>query len=377
MKPAEQAADIRGQKSESGNPVVTVLMPVYNAERYIAQAVRSILGQSLQNFELLIIDDGSTDKTRDILNGFNDARIKVIHRERRGVAAALRLGVEMASGQYIARMDADDESMPQRLQVEKDCLDKYSRVAVVHGWVDYIDSESRVIRHKLGNPQSNIATKWLLVWQNVPFHPTVMVRSSMLRDNDINYRLETNRAEDFDLWNRVALVGDFYFVPEVLLHYRVHGKSVTRSEAVELQLEAYEKVIRENFRRYGVNISWEVARELAIISGGAKTDPVSYQYKVLNRTLITLVRNMTGAFTNRLSISASGIAKTQAMQLTRWARYMLNTSRVYSLRLLWESLQRNLAMMFSALFWAVLAGAILPKRIRRWVESSKRLPACV
>ena len=113
-------------------------MPVYNSERYVARAVKSILDQTFRDFEFLVINDGSTDRSIDIIREFNDPRIRVIDTENQGVAAALRLGMEMARGTYIARMDADDESLPNRLEIEKHCLDAHPEVAVVHGSVQYM-----------------------------------------------------------------------------------------------------------------------------------------------------------------------------------------------------------------------------------------------
>jgi len=123
------------------HPAVTVLMPVYNGERYVARAVKSILDQTFRDFEFLIINDGSTDGSIDIIRDFSDPRIRVIDTENQGVAAALKLGIEKARGKYIARMDVDDESLINRLEREKYCLDEHPDITVVHGSVEYIDAE--------------------------------------------------------------------------------------------------------------------------------------------------------------------------------------------------------------------------------------------
>ena len=352
-------------------PAVTVLMPVYNAQRFVGQAVQSILDQSLSDFEFLIIDDGSTDDTRSIIDGYPDPRIRVLRTERSGVAAALRLGLTEAGGEYIARMDADDESLPQRLHIEKQALDRDPRALLVHSRVDYIDDDGRVMRSAVGDPRTSLETKWSLLWRNVPFHPTVMMRATLLKDHGLNYRIEANWAEDFDLWNRASALGEFVFLPDVLVRYRIHGQSITRSEAVNLQLAAYADVVRDNFHRLGIPISKEVSREIAIVSGGAKIDPIRYAYRNLDDALLPLFRRISTAFAQSFAIEPGAIARTQAGQLLRWARYMLNTSARSSLELLRAGAGVAPGIVFSGVFWTVLAATLLPRRARRWIEDRR------
>ena len=127
-------------------------MPVHNAERYVLGAVESILGQSWSDFEFLIVNDGSTDGTRDRLAGVKDPRLRIVDTERAGVAGALRLGLHLARGRYIARMDADDESLPHRLARQKACLDEQPGVGMVHGRAECIDGEGRPLGLDPGGP---------------------------------------------------------------------------------------------------------------------------------------------------------------------------------------------------------------------------------
>ncbi len=344
------------------HPVVTVLMPVYNSERYIAKAVKSILDQTFRDFELLVINDGSTDRCIDIIRGFSDPRIRVIDTENQGVAAALRLGMELARGVYIARMDADDECLPGRLEIEKHCLDKYSEIAVVHGSVEYVDSEGAPLIFVRDEGHSNIDTKWLLNWKNLLIHPTVMLRASVLKEHSLNYRLEMNRAEDFDLWNRVAQVGDFMYLPDVLVKYRVHSENVSNSTPANLQFDAQSRVVMENFQRNGIELSRETAQELVVISGAARINPIPYHYKNLSGSLHSLAADLSSEFCRTFTIETKVLAEIQARQYLRWARYMLNTSRCYAVRLLFISLRKRKAVIFSYLFWAVMGGLLLPKR---------------
>ena len=344
------------------HPAITVLMPVYNGERYVVKAVKSVLDQTFRDFEFLVINDGSTDRSIELIREFDDPRIRVIDTENQGVAAALHLGIKEARGVYIARMDADDESLPNRLELEKRSLDEHPDIAVVHGSVEYIDSEGVPIFLERDEGHSNIVTKWLLNWKNVPMHSTVMLRAAVLKLHGLNYRIEMNRAEDFDLWNRVARVGNFMYLPDVLLKYRVHSENVSNSTPEDLQFDAQSRVLKENFKRYGVEVPKEMAQELVVISGAARVSPVTYCYKNLKGSLHCLVADVSNNFCKTLIIDEKVLATIQARQYLRWARYMLYTSRSYTLRLLLISLRKRKGSVMSYPFWAVMGGLLLPKK---------------
>jgi glycosyltransferase involved in cell wall biosynthesis len=343
-------------------PEVTILMPVYNAERYVVKAVESILNQTFQDFEFLIINDGSTDQSLELIKDFGDPRIRVINTENQGVAAALHLGMEMARGAYIARMDADDECLPNRLEIEKRCLDEHDDIAVVHGSLEYIDSEGSPIFMQKDEGHSNVLTKWLLNWRNVLIHSTVMLRASVLKENNLNYRIEMNRAEDFDLWNRVARISDLMYLPDVLIRYRVHSENVSNSTPIDLQFNAQSRVLQENFHRYGVELTLEIAQELVVISGAARINPITYIYENLNGRLHCIAAVLLNKFCVAHTVEKNELDRTQADQYLRWARYMLNTSRSYTIRLLFVSLCKRKRAVFSYLFWAVMGGLLLPKK---------------
>lgn len=344
------------------NPPVTVLMPVYNGELYVARAVKSILGQTFRDFEFLVINDGSTDRSIDIIRGFNDPRIRVVDTENQGVAAALHLGMEMARGAYIARMDADDECLPNRLEIEKCCLDEHDDIAVVHGSVEYIDSDGAPVFLERDEGHSNNITKWLLNWKNVPIHSTVMMRASILKEHALNYRIEMNRVEDFDLWNRIARVGDFMYLPDILIRYRIHSENVSNSSPVDLQFDAQTRVVRENIKRYGVELSIETAQELVVISGAARINPINSCYKNLKGKLHCLVADVSSNFCKSYAIEAKELNEIQARQYLRWARYMLNTSRSYAVHLLFISIGKRNTVIFSYPFWAVMGGLFLTRK---------------
>lgn len=351
------------------NVPITVLMPVYNGGKCLKEAVESILSQTFDDFEFLIINDGSTDDTRDILESYNDPRIRLIHTDNNGVATALNMGVEMAKGKYIARMDADDISLPNRLEIEKDYLDRNPDVAVIHGMVDYIDRYGNIIRRNVGVRQSTVDTKWLLLWKTTVIHPTVMIRAEVLRRNNLNYRVETNLAEDFDLWSRLSLVGDFLFLPQVLLRYRFHNEKVTNLKPVKMQIDVYSNIVAENFKRFGINLNKEVAEELAVISGHTKINPIQYNYKHLSGKLHRLSEDVSEKFVKYFSMDKKDLSSIKAKQLVLWARYFLHTSKRYALKLLYYSLRQSQKVFISYRFYAVCIAMILPRKYMDWLTN--------
>ncbi|MDH3692561.1 MAG: glycosyltransferase, partial [Gammaproteobacteria bacterium] len=320
---------------------VTVLMPVYNREEYVGDAIRSILSQTYADFEFLIINDGSTDNSREIIASYSDERIKVLDTENKGWASALRTGVSQAKGRYIARMDSDDISLPKRLEQQNDYLDQNPNVAFVHSLVDYIDPNGELIRRRVGHCFSDIETKWHLLWRNVVVHPAVMLRSSVLKKHNLNYLSDRYRADDFDLWNRLARVGDIHCIPEVLLRYRIHGDSATRTNAMKAQFDVYRDVIKDNWAAYGKNITRATAADLAVISSGTQIDARYYQYDHLIDNLHIILSEIDEKFRLYHGIDREQLDAAQASQLISWARYMLSTSKLYAAKLLFIGFRRK------------------------------------
>lgn len=212
-------------------PKITVLMCVYNGERFLCEAVESILTQTCQDFEFLIIDDGSTDSTRDIILSYTDPRIKFVENfQNIGHAKSLNKGVRLAQGSYIARMDADDISLPERLEQQAAFLDEHPSVGLVASHIRYIDIDNEDLgfwNDDIRHPDAKSIIAYLPINNCIP-HPTVMIRSEILKR--YKYReVFTANQEDWDLWMR--LISDnvtIEKIPECLLHYRKHQESLTK-----------------------------------------------------------------------------------------------------------------------------------------------------
>ncbi|MBS1942218.1 MAG: glycosyltransferase [Bacteroidetes bacterium] len=213
-------------------PKITVLLPVYNSAPYLHQAVDSILGQSRTDFELLAIDDGSTDGSLGILRSYMDPRMRILaHPRNQGLITTLNEGIGLARGEYIARMDADDVMLPERLAEQASFLDSDPSIAVVAGFVDFINAEGSITgtwgSDRATPDEASVAA--MLPRTNCIAHPSVMIRRSALAR--LRYDPRQTGTEDWDLWLRMRSRGwRIAKLPKVLLHYRIHAASAMAGE---------------------------------------------------------------------------------------------------------------------------------------------------
>jgi glycosyltransferase involved in cell wall biosynthesis len=206
-------------------PHVSVLLPVYRGAGRVEAAVKSVLAQTWDDFELLVLDDCSPDESAAIALGFGDSRVRVVRNERNlGQVATLNRGLNYARGEYIARLDQDDVCLPSRLARQVELLDAESSVAVVGTWVDVVDDDDNVVetlRTRLDEPSDAV---FLALVHRLPlYHPSVTFRRTVVADAG-GYDESVRYCEDMDLWRRLLLAGHrLEVVPEPLLRYRVHG----------------------------------------------------------------------------------------------------------------------------------------------------------
>lgn len=219
------------------HPEISVLMSVYNDEKYIEEAIDSILNQSLQDFEFIIIDDASTDQTSQILRlaSQNDKRIKVYRNDSNiGLTKSLNKGLGLINSKYVARMDSDDVSMPYRLEKQLEVFKANPNSVLVTSNVDIIN-EDGIVWHQPRRYASNSQIAWLLVFYNyIGGHSQVMFqRDSVLAVGGYN---ETYKySQDYDLWVRLSELGDINLIDDVLLQYRQRVGSITDTKSDEQQ----------------------------------------------------------------------------------------------------------------------------------------------
>lgn len=208
-------------------PKVSVLMPVYNAAPYLKEAIDSILGQSFTEFELIIINDGSTDSSNEIIKSYQDPRISFTNNESNlGLVETLNLGIDLAQGEYIARMDGDDISLPERLARQVDFMDAHPEVGACGSAFQFFGDSDRIALH----PSDYKQCFTLLSVNSSLGHPTSMIRRKVLTDHHIRYENEYHYAADYAFWIRVSQVSCISSLPETLLLYRWHSANMSKTD---------------------------------------------------------------------------------------------------------------------------------------------------
>ena len=294
-----------GTNLTSEAPKVTVLMSVYNGEKYLAEAVDSILNQTFRDFEFLIINDGSTDATADILERYqrSDNRITVYNQENQGLIASLNRGCQLARGEYVARMDADDVSLPERLAKQVQFMDTHPDIGVVGTWVEYMDENGR----RLGEwhyPTAPGVIGWHLLFWCCLAHPSVVMRRDVFLQLGF-YRPQALHAEDYDLWSRAVTVTRLANIPEVLLRYRITGEGIcqrhhqTQEESV---MRAMRPLLQSLLRS---EVPLEVVTAMRKTSMG---QPLSNLQEVVETT--TAIRRLYRAY-----VAAACLSRTEASDI--------------------------------------------------------------
>lgn len=224
-------------------PLLSVLMAVHNGEKYLQDAIKSMLNQTFRNFEFLIIDDGSIDGSATILEEYakHDTRIRLIHQHNRGLTKSLNRGIFEAKGRLIARMDADDIALPDRLAKQIAFLNKNSEIAALGTWVHFIDEHGSALGSSNGATTPG-QIKWDLSTRNNIWHPTAIIRREWLeklRGYDESFPV----AQDYDLWARLCQMGgQMAVLPEPLLKYRWNSNQISKKKA-ETQNQAVLRVL--------------------------------------------------------------------------------------------------------------------------------------
>ena len=208
-------------------PSVSILMPVYNAEPYLSEAIQSMLNQTYADFELIILDDCSTDRSAEVVQTFSDARI-VYHRNEvnSGLANNLNTGLKLATGKYIARMDGDDISLPHRLQTQVDFLESHPDIDLCSCAMQMFGADNQLwIRDRY--PEQ---VKITMMFYSAVLHASSVFRRDVFEKNNLYYKQETFPAEDYDLWARAAFFCRMVNLPDVMYLYRMHRTQVTSTD---------------------------------------------------------------------------------------------------------------------------------------------------
>jgi glycosyltransferase involved in cell wall biosynthesis len=216
-------------------PKISVIMPVYNGEKYVREAIQSVLDQTFSDFEFIIVDDGSTDNSGEAINSFKDERIRYEQLPHRGLIHTLNHAIQIARGTYIARMDADDIALPERLARQVEYMDTHPDIAVCGSWATCIDKNGDNIGSYNYPPVENKKIKKYALIHNPFIHPSVVIRKEMIEKVG-GYRAFWKHTEDYELWTRVLSLYKGTNIPEYLLKYRVHDNQVTASKSLMMRV---------------------------------------------------------------------------------------------------------------------------------------------
>lgn len=209
------------------NPQISIILPAYNAEKYLTSAIESILQQSFKDFEFIILNDGSTDNTEKIILSYTDSRIRYIKNEKNlKLIKTLNKGIELAKGKYIARMDADDIALPTMLEECYTFFETHPEYSIVAPSVYNMDNDGRTYK-KGNNRYSSEVLPYILLFENVVTHPGIMLKADILKKYQYEDSGLVTHFEDHDCWNRILSdEHKIYVLPQHLLFYRINNEGI-------------------------------------------------------------------------------------------------------------------------------------------------------
>jgi glycosyltransferase involved in cell wall biosynthesis len=270
------------------NKLISVLLPVYNAGKYITDSVKSILDQTYTNFELIIVDDGSVDESADLIQKFSDTRILFFQKNNTGMADTLNFAFQKSSGEYIARQDADDISMPSRFHKQITFLENHQDIVLTGTWARVLN-DSRILSH----PSDNLTLKLFLLFDNPFVHSSVMMRKNVFEYSS-QYDLHKHPLiQDYALWSEISLKGKIANIPEVLQLYREvksgisqttkdYKKIVAAQSAENIKSMGIDEVVADYISYIYHNCFSEIRRKISVNQAMKTYDHVVNELKLKN-----------------------------------------------------------------------------------------------
>lgn len=301
-------------------------MPAYNAGPFLGAAITSLLEQSFGDFELIVVDDGSTDDTPELLNAILDPRVAVLTQPKnRGYVAALERAIRIARGRYLARQDADDLSLPGRLAAQVEFLDRHPEVVLIGAACRRVGAGGEVLANYPA-AVDDTAIRWHMLFRNAFVHSAVMLRRSALDGAGLRYDAGYAPSEDYRLWSQLLCHGRGANLPEPLVAHRRHAGQISKRES-EVQRTHAERVSRENLAEIGIELRDEELRALRAWVLGGSGRPSRREMAALART-----REVLAAFA-----AATGDRRGSALAARSWVRGTLRRLPARDLPAAWRS----------------------------------------
>lgn len=238
-------------------PLVTVFIPVYNSEKYLQESLESILNQSYTNLDILIVDDGSTDRSIEIIKNYTDRRIRLIQNlKNMGIPFTRNVGLKEAKGKYIAIMDSDDISEKNRIERQVDYLEKNANIdAVASFYTQFGGRFQKRVKARFVSPE---AIKIMLLFYNPIANPSAMIRKQTLEEHQIRYKEQFFVAQDYQLWSQLTEIGSITIIPEFLLRYRFGHENITKTsneQKKEKRDALIGKIHKDLIQFYGIDLN--------------------------------------------------------------------------------------------------------------------------
>jgi len=214
----------------NNNPSISILMPMHNASIFLFEALDSVLQQTFHEFEILVVDDGSTDNSIEIVKSYCDRRIRLIENTHDFISS-LNKGIDASVGKYIARMDADDLMLPNRIEIQYQFMETNPDIDICGSYADAFGEMKGIMKR----PVNHVDIVSSLLQTNPLMHPTIMMKRSIFQQSGFHYKYGYPCAEDYKLWTDLALRGfKFANIPELLIRYRISPQQVTRTSRKEM-----------------------------------------------------------------------------------------------------------------------------------------------
>lgn len=255
-------------------PLVSVVIPVYNAERFVDRAIHSILNQTYTNFELILVDDGSEDSSLPVIGKIGDERIKLlVNNHNDGIAVATNKGISVSKGKYIALLDDDDEAVENRLELQVRYLEEHSDIDVLGGRTIYIDEDDSIIGFQGETRRNPKLMKALLLFRCVDFsNGTAMIRKQFMIDNKLEYQDECYGMQDYKFFIDCSKCGNITTIDRYLLKHRKHENNGTKyytTKFASIRAEVYARFQRDSLKESGYVLC---DRDLKIINKALAED---------------------------------------------------------------------------------------------------------
>lgn len=232
---------------------ISVLMAVYNCDKYLREAIDSILNQTLGDFEFIIVNDGSTDNSLQILKEYSDPRIKMItYEENKGVAHARNVGLEQCSSEYVALMDADDIALPDRLRLQYEYLMEHGEIDGVYAKYRYMGTDGKLQEAEYPMAYYNYKyVKALMIFENTIANLTAMFRRQIVMEYQLRYDETCKIGSDYRFWTEYLRYGKMVGIDKVLCYYRLRHHSLYNNAALTARKESLQQMIKYNLHRMG------------------------------------------------------------------------------------------------------------------------------